>query len=300
MLLAKPLSISIIAVIAAVTARYLRTYKDIYTPEVFKKKYGPTAVVVGASEGLGASYADILCSNGLEVVTIARRQSELEERKLELVEKYGCKVSTVVLDLNGDDVTPTMNSIFENHSVGLVVYNAAVFGTGKFNSSLENQLMGIKVNVESLTRTAHSFSSAEKTEARKSSGFLIMSSTLGDLGAAYVATYGATKAFDTVLAQSLAAEWKPKGIDVLACVAGPIATPNFFKANEDTADMEWMIQTPNEVADECLHALGQGKYAIATGYIQKALRFISLRLLPSQMLIDAFSSMIEKNQSADA
>ena len=298
-LLAKSLAISIIVAVIAVIARYLRTYKDIYTPEEFKQKYGPAAVVVGASEGLGAAYADILCSSGLEVVTIARRQSQLEERKLELVEKYGCKVSTVVLDLNGDDVTPAMQSIFEQHSVGLVVYNAAVFGAGKFNSSLEMQLMAVKVNVESLTRTAHSFANADNTEARKSSGFLIMSSTLGDLGAAYVATYGATKAFDTVLAQSLAAEWKPKGIDVLACVAGPIATPNFFKENEDTADMKWMIQTPHEVADECLHALGQGKYTIATGYIQKALRFISLKLLPAQMLIDAFSSMIGKNHNAE-
>jgi short-subunit dehydrogenase len=63
--------------------------------------------------------------------------------------------------------------------------------------------------------------------------------------------------------------------------------------------MEFMIQTPNEVADECLHALGQGKYAIATGSIQKAMRFISNRLFPSRLIIDTFSDMIEKNQKSD-
>jgi short-subunit dehydrogenase len=89
--------------------------------------------------------------------------------------------------------------------------------------------MGVKVNVESLTRTAHAFATAEHTMDRKTSGFIIMSSTLGDKGAAYVSTYSATKAYDTVLAQSLAAEWKSLGVDVLACVAGPISTPNFFR-----------------------------------------------------------------------
>lgn len=298
-MLAKTLLLPIFVGLVAITVRYLRTYSDVYAPEQFQSKYGPTAVILGASEGLGAAYADILCANGLEVVTIARREAELEERKRELVSKYQCKVSTVVLDLNGEDVTSTMQSIFEEYSVGLVVYNAAVFGAGKFTTSLEQQLMGVKVNVESLTRTAHAFATAAKTNERDTSGFLIMSSTLGDTGASHVATYSATKAYDTVLAQGLAAEWKDKGIDVLACVAGPIATPNFFRANDDTSDMEFMIQTPHQVADECLHALGQGKYAIATGAIQKAMRFITKRLLPTTLMINAFSGMIEQNHKAD-
>lgn len=121
-----------------------------------------------------------MCSNGLEVVTVARREAELEDRKRELVNKYQCKVSTVVLNLNEGDVTATMQSIFEQHSVGLVVYNAAVLGLGEFASSLEQQLMGVKVNVESLTRTAHAYATAAKTQTRQTSGFLIMSSTLGD------------------------------------------------------------------------------------------------------------------------
>jgi short-subunit dehydrogenase len=239
-------------------------------------------VVIGA-----AAYADILCSNGLEVVTVARKR--------ELVNKHQCNVSTVVLDLNGDDVTTTMQSIFEQHSIGLVVYNAAVFGLGEFTSSLEQQLMGVKVNVESLTRTAHAYATATKTQTRQSSGFLIMSSTLGDTGASHVATYGATKAYDIVLAQSLGSEWKSKGIDVLACVAGPIATPNFYRSNNDTSHIEFMLQTPHQVADECLHAVGQGKYAIATGSIQKAFRFITKRLPPTTFATDAFSEMIEQN-----
>jgi short-subunit dehydrogenase len=291
----KTFTFTFIIAAIAITTQYVKTHKDVYTSQELQQKYGPTAVVVGASEGLGATYADLLCQNGLEVVTIARREAELEERKKELVNKHGCKVSTVVLDLAGDDVTTTMQEIFDKHSVGLVVYNAAVFGMGSFTSSLDTQLAAVSVNVESLTRTAHAFASAKRTQDRKSSGFVIMSSTLGDTGAAYVATYGATKAYNTMLAQGLAAEWKSKGIDVLGCVAGPIATPNFFRANNDTSGMEFMIQTPQSVADECIHALGQGKYVIATGRLQKVLRFITRKLLPTQLTVDAFTGMMEKN-----
>jgi short-subunit dehydrogenase len=226
---AKPLALSFLIVIAAIITRHVKTYKDIYTAEELQRKYGPTAVVIGASEGLGAAWADLLCSNGLEVVTIARRSAELEERKRELENKYQCKVSTVTLDLASDDVTSTMQSVFDTHSIGLVIYNAAVFGMGKFTSSLDRQLTGIRVNVESLTRTVHAFATAKAMADRKSSGLIIMSSTLGDTGAAYVATYGATKAYNTILAQGLASEWKSNGLDVLACVAGPISTPNFFR-----------------------------------------------------------------------
>jgi short-subunit dehydrogenase len=59
--------------------------------------------------------------------------------------------------------------------------------------------------------------------------------------------------------------------------------------------VEFMLQTPHQVADECLHALGQGKYAIATGPIQKAFRFITKRFLPTTFATDAFSGMIEQN-----
>eukprot|EP00804_Cyclotella_cryptica_P005955 CCRYP_000215-RA/>CCRYP_000215-RA protein AED:0.04 eAED:0.04 QI:74/1/1/1/1/1/2/341/299 len=290
----KPLALSFIIVIVAIIARHVTTYKDIYTAEELRQKYGPTAVVIGASEGLGAAWADLLCRNGLEVVTIARRSAELEERKRELESKYRCKVSTVTLDLASDDVTPTMQSIFDTHSIGLVIYNAAVFGLGTFTSSLELQLTGIRVNAESLTRTAHAFASATGTQGRKSSGLIIMSSTLGDTGGAYIATYGATKAYNTILAQGLAAEWKSNGIDVLACVAGPISTPNFFRANNDTSGMDFMIQTPNEVAEECLQALGQDKYAIATGAIQKVMRFVTA-MMPARFIVDSWKGFIERN-----
>ncbi|GFH55118.1 oxidoreductase, short-chain dehydrogenase/reductase family protein [Chaetoceros tenuissimus] len=84
-----------------------------------------------------------------------------------------------------------------------------------------------------------------------------MSSTLGDKGSALVSSYAATKAFDTVLAKSLENEFQTDGMDVLACVAAPIETPNFRKANGyDTKELDFILMQPQDVAKECLNALG--------------------------------------------
>lgn len=86
-----------------------------------------------------------------------------------------------------------------------------------------------------------------------------MSSTLGDKESALVSSYSGTKAFDTVLAQSLANEFQNDEIDVLACVAGPIETQNFQRANgDDTKELDFMLMQPQDVANECLNALRSG------------------------------------------
>lgn len=130
----------------------------------------------------------------------------------------------------------------------------------------------------------------------KKTGLIIMSSSLGDRGSAFVATYAASKAFDTVFAQSLANEFQDIEMDVLACVAGPIETPNFRRANgDDTSDIDFMIQHPREVASECLHALGQGRYSIPTGTIMKIIRFVTNRLVSTRSSVDSMSKNFRKS-----
>lgn len=101
-----------------------------------------------------------------------------------------------------------------------------------------------------------------------------------------------------MLAHSLGSELGPTlGMDVLSCSAGPINTPNFYRessgAKVDPA-VQFMIQEPMEVADECLHALGgQAAYSVATGVIQKINRFVSNRLLPHKAFVDSFTEVMK-------
>jgi Short-chain dehydrogenases of various substrate specificities len=268
-------------------------------------------MVIGASEGLGAEWATLLCQNGMNVITVARRANALKAQAAKLSHQYNnCLVQPLVLDLSdSDNVTKVLKdtlrkSTANGNEVGLLVYNAAVFSKGSFlDNNLDSQIATIRVNVESLTRAVHAFGNSirdirqnKKDDKTTKSGLIIMSSSLGDRGAAFVSTYAASKAFDTVFAQSIANEFQHVEMDVLGCVAGPIETPNFRRANgDDTADMDFMIQKPSEVASECLHALGQGRYSISTGVIMKIIRFVTNRFVPTRSSVDSMSEGFRKN-----
>lgn len=89
---------------------------------------------------------------------------------------------------------------------------------------------------------------------------------------------------------------KEDGIDVLACIAGPIDTPNFRRANGDnTKDLDFMLMQPSDVAKECLNALGHGKYVIAPGTVMKFARFVT-RLLPTRSMVDGMSVNIKNTE----
>eukprot|EP00557_Chaetoceros_sp_GSL56_P009858 CAMPEP_0176481042 /NCGR_PEP_ID=MMETSP0200_2-20121128/2602_1 /TAXON_ID=947934 /ORGANISM="Chaetoceros sp., Strain GSL56" /LENGTH=356 /DNA_ID=CAMNT_0017877207 /DNA_START=18 /DNA_END=1088 /DNA_ORIENTATION=+ len=338
------IKLSILGIILSSIYQCIRPYHGTYDSQSLPLKYGKWAIVIGASEGLGAEWASLLCKNGMNVITVARRANELQQQANKLSHEYSCLVKPLVLDLtDSENVTSVLEHTLRTTSttgstsdgagvgydVGLMVYNAAVFNKGSFlGHSLDSQLATIRVNVESLTRAVHAFgnyvrekqqqqqqqqqhqeqqqqqqtqtsSSLSSSLSSSSSGLIIMSSSLGDQGSAHVATYAATKAFDTVFAQSLAHElFQDVHMDVLGCVAGPINTPNFQRANgknaADRSDMKFMIQTPSEVASECLHALGQKRYSISTGRVMKVIRFVTNRFVPTRMSVDFMSKTMQR------
>merc|ERR1719401_476633 len=110
-----------------------------------------------------------------------------------------------------------------------------------------------------------------------------MSSVAGTIGTGHVANYAASKSYLTALAYGLAAELKPEGIDVLACVAGATVTPSYLGAmGASAARSSFIEQTPEEVVSECFAALGRVS-AIATGPLNKFTVAMFARLLPTQL-----------------
>ena len=112
----------VLGVLSALTYQYLRTYDNTFDAATVVAKYGPWAVVLGASEGLGAAWSDLFCSQGLNVVIVARRQEALQERKEEMETKFSCQVETVALDLAKTElVTWTLDEILQEKQLGLFV-----------------------------------------------------------------------------------------------------------------------------------------------------------------------------------
>jgi short-subunit dehydrogenase len=189
------------------------------------EKYGPWALVAGASEGVGALFAEELAARGLNVVLLARRQPVLDEVAAGIRERTGVATRTLAIDLAAPGAAAQVTGAVADLEVGLLVYCAGA--DAEYAALLDNPVSAaeslIHRNCTVLVQLCHAF--AGPMVARGRGGIVVFGSGSGFAGAPKLATYGATKAFDMVFAEGLWAELKPHGVDVLGLVLGETDTP---------------------------------------------------------------------------
>lgn len=234
------------------------------------------ALVAGASEGIGAAFARELAASGHDLVLIARRQEPLEALAAEL-RATGRTVETLAVDL-GADVGPVLRAIA--HPIEVVVWNAALSLLGPFlETSLEDHERMLALNTRGPLTAARIF--GEQMAARGGGTIILLSSLTAFWGTAYLATYGATKAFNLALAEALAAELGPSGVDVVACCAGATSTPGFTKLVAGRKGPRAM--TPEAVARATLRTVRRGAYV--PGAFNKLAQWLMARLFPRRLAI---------------
>jgi short-subunit dehydrogenase len=245
------------------------------TKPEFVARYGRVAVVAGASEGLGAAFAEALARRGLDLVLLARREEALRECALRIERDHGVAVRTVACDLKDHSFVEALEEATRGKDVGLAVYNAAFsFLAPLLDRPLEDALQVVDVNVKGPLRLVHALAPGMCKKGR--GGIVLMASIAGFQGAPGLAAYAASKAFNIVLGESLWAELRPRGVDVLVSCAGAIRTPNYQKAlgKEAPGTLDASV-----VAERTLDALGSGP-TVVPGAVNKLASFVMGRLLP--------------------
>jgi NADP-dependent 3-hydroxy acid dehydrogenase YdfG len=168
--------------------------------DVFLNRYGPWALVAGASEGIGEAFARELARRGLNLVLVARRSGPLEAAAREIAGVAKVQVRCLPLDLGRADAAAALAEELADLDVGLVVYNAALAPVGEFlQIPLDEQLAAIDVNVRGPLSVARDF--GQRMAARGSGGIVLLSSLTAFQGSPFIATYGATKSFLLALAR---------------------------------------------------------------------------------------------------
>jgi short-subunit dehydrogenase len=220
----------------------------------FAERYGPWAVVAGASDGTGAAFAELLAQRGIQVVLVARRGALLEE----LAQRLPTGSRVIVLDLSEPAAGEQLDAQTADLDVGLVIYNA---GADPFNQPfLEQplaQLRGlVQRNCSTVLEVSHRFGT--RLVARGRGGLVLVSSGAAWVGGGNIAAYGATKAFDLVLGEALWAEWRSRGVDVLTPVLGATDTPSLRRLMAERGASFPDIWQAETVVRETLDHLADG------------------------------------------
>ncbi len=259
----------------------------------FAARYGPWAMVAGASEGLGAAYAEQVAARGLNLVLVARRDALLQTLASKLSTNYGVQTKTIALDLSAADAAEQIARATSNFEIGLLIYNAAFSAIGPFlERPVEDHLKEIHTNTFTPLKLIYLF--AEQMLARGCGGIILMSSLSAFQGSAYIANYAATKAFKIVLAEGLWEEWRERGVDVLACIAGSIRTPHYLADEpKQTGGLSDMTMDPDQVAREALEGLGKSPYVIP-GRVNRISSFVLRHLLRRKTAIKFMGRVLRR------
>jgi short-subunit dehydrogenase len=246
----------------------------------FASKYGPWAVVAGASEGLGAAFATALAARGVNLLLLARRAELLQGVAERLRASDRIEVRTAICDMARSDLPGALEALTADLEIGLAVYNAAYAPVGEaIGRSLDELLQIVDVNVRGPLIFARTF--APKMVVRGRGGIVLMSSLAGFQGAPRIATYAASKAFNTILGEGLWSELKPHGVDVVVSCAGAVRTPGYAKSA--SGDAPGTLEACM-VAQTTLAALGCGP-VVVPGAFNRVARFVMGRMLPRRAAI---------------
>jgi short-subunit dehydrogenase len=199
----------------------------------FAEKYGPWAVVAGASDGVGSAIAEGLAERGVNVVLLARRQAVLDEVAAGIESRTGVQTRTLAVDLAEQHAAATIAAATSDLDVGFFVHCAGA--DPDFQPFLANPVAAaesmIQRNCTTLVQLCHH--SAPSMVERGSGGIVVFGSGAGFVGAPNMVTYAATKAFDMVFAEALWSELHDKGVDVLGLILGKTDTPALRRLERD-------------------------------------------------------------------
>lgn len=261
-----------------------------------KRINGKTALITGASSGIGAAFATELAKEGATLILTARSESTLRTLAEKLTQQFNTQVHVFPADLSqpgaADALMKTITSA--GLSVDLLINNAGVGKWANFldesQASYESMLM---LNITSLMNLTYQV--LPGMLAKGEGGIINVASTGSFQPTPYIAVYGASKAFVLNFSEALYGEYMERGITVTALCPGNTATGFQAEANADTQGMR--ADTPETVARQGLAALKRGDNYQVVGtdnYLQSLLP----RVLPRKTVIRIVSNMIKSRIEA--
>ncbi|MEO0895370.1 MAG: SDR family oxidoreductase [Bacteroidota bacterium] len=254
-----------------------------------------TALITGASSGIGKEFALIHAEKGGDVIIVARRMEKLQALKEEIEEKHGTKVMVIAKDLTQASAPQEIYDEIKTAGweVDYLINNAGFGGRGKFHErAWEQDLAMINLNIVALTALTRLY--LPDFVARNSGKILNVSSTASLLPGPLQAVYYATKAYVTSFSNAIAEELHDTNITVTALLPGATETEFAQTSGMDKTDLFQNTFSAHEVALDGYNGMLEGKLDVMAGVtFMQRMMMGSIPLTPKKMLLTQIRKMQE-------
>lgn len=247
----------------------------------FKGRYGPCALILGGSEGIGEAFARQLAANGLDLILVARTADRLEATAAGIRANWPVLVQTLAIDLSSTDAADHVHNAIGAVEIGLVICNAgATHGAGLFlDQPAAHAAALLQLNCLTPLHLLHALLGPMRE--RRRGGAILVSSTSGLAGSGLTAAYAASKAFVLSFAEGLHTELAGAGVDILCAVAGLTDTPAMARSGlRIEGQQTYVPMASDQVAEAALAALGRQPIWYAVGDAAAA----AMRSMPREEL----------------
>src|SRR5712675_3174604 len=254
-----------------------------------KKRFGPWALVTGASSGIGKEFARQIAASGINIVLVARREDLLKEAGVEFIKRYGVEHRVVVLDVSREDFIGQLASATDALDIGLVVSNAGTGNPGEFLKH-DRQLLKetLRLNTMSHLDIAHHFGA--RLTKRRRGGIVLVGAMGAEDGVPLMANDGAAKAYVHSLGEGLHYEFKPQGVCVTVLAAGFTDTAVLGKFGLEPKTMPLKPMSVEQCVSEGLSGLRKNRSKVVPGRLNRIMN----ALVPASRARKMEADMIDK------
>ncbi|GAB2655819.1 SDR family NAD(P)-dependent oxidoreductase [Prescottella soli] len=256
-----------------------------------RARYGPYALVTGASAGIGAEFAAQLAAAGFDLVLVARRKERLSALADRLLAEHGTVCKIIELDLGSPGAVGELSRRTQALDIGLVVAAAGVLTAGRFlDNPLDAETALVELNLVVPLQLAHAY--GRRFSAQGRGAVILIASTVAFAPAPGLANYAAAKAYIASFGQALNYELRHNGVDVLTLAPGPTRTEGVDTAEGiDFTQMPLPMAPAGAVVGKALRNLGR-KPLVIPGRMNKISDFIGKYATPRRMQTIIFGQLI--------
>jgi uncharacterized protein len=233
-----------------------------------KERFGPWALVTGASSGIGKEFARQIATAGINVVLVARREAVLQEVARSIAADFGVHCRALAMDLSQEDFLARLAGATNDLDIGLVVSNAGTPNPGEF-LKLDRQLLQATLRLNKMAHLDITHHFGAKLAERRRGGLILIGSVGAEIGVPFLANDGGAKAYIHSLGEALHYEFKPRGVYVTVVPPPLTNTPVLAKLGFDPRTMPMKPMSVEQCVSEGLNALGENRSRIVPGRLNR-------------------------------